>query len=220
MKKNIPILLIITGLIFVAAALFIELSTSYKQDQIVKEYVKYIDELESNENTENKNLEIKDPVVINEEKPEAIENTQEIVDNLNIIKTQIDEDKITGIIEIPKLNVKAAILEGTDDSALKYSVGHYPGTAGLGEKGNCVLLGHRNYVYGHYFRKLNELKTGDEVIIKKDLNIYTYIVTESFVVKPEETWVLDQSKEAYITMITCTPIGTYTHRLIVKGVLK
>lgn len=204
MKKSIPILLIITGIVFVVAAVFIEFQTTYKQNQIVTDYNKYIEELEKYENTKIKKIELKKPAVTMEEKPVAIENVTETMDDSKNIKLPIDENKITGIIEIPKLNVKAAILEGTDDSALKYSVGHYPGTAGLGEKGNCVLLGHRNYMYGHYFRKLNELEINDEVIIKRDLNIYTYKVTESFVVKPEDTWVLEQSEEATITMITCT----------------
>lgn len=73
--------------------------------------------------------------------------------------------------------------------------------------------------YCNFFKKLDELEIGDEVIVKKDKNTYTYVVTNSFVVSPEDTWVLSQTSDAQITMITCTPIGTYTHRLVVKGVL-
>jgi sortase A len=96
-------------------------------------------------------------------------------------------------------------------------VGHYPGTADFGEKGNSVLLGHRNYVYGHYFRELNKLELGDIIILRKNNDEFIYEVTDSFVVEPAETWVLDSSEEAEITLITCTPIITYTHRLIIKG---
>ncbi|HBV66879.1 MAG TPA: class D sortase, partial [Clostridiales bacterium] len=88
------------------------------------------------------------------------------------------------------------------------------------QPGNYVLLGHRNYVYGHFFRNLDRLEVGDDVIITKDGNKYTYVVYESFVVSPEEVWVLDKTKESIVTMITCTPIGTYTDRLIVRGQLK
>ena len=115
--------------------------------------------------------------------------------------------------------MNAAILEGTDDSALQYAVGHYPGLGEIGQPGNYVLLGHRNYVYGHFFRNIDKLEVDDQIILTKGTDIYTYSVTESFVVKPEEVWVLEQTEEATITLITCTPVGTYTDRLIVKGVL-
>jgi len=134
--------------------------------------------------------------------------------------TEIFKNKqISGLIEIPKIKVNAAILEGTDDSALQYAVGHYPGFGEIGQAGNYVLLGHRNYVYGHFFRNIDKLEADDQIIITKGTDVYTYSVTESFVVKPEEVWVLEQTEEAAITLITCTPIGTYTDRLIVKGML-
>lgn len=53
----------------------------------------------------------------------------------------------------------------------------------------------------------------------KDSYTYTYLVTESFVVSPEEVWVLDDTEETILTMITCTPMVTYTDRLIVRGVI-
>ena len=82
-----------------------------------------------------------------------------------------------------------------------------------------MLLGHRNYVYGHFFRNIDKLEVGDQINIKKDTDTYTYLVTESFVVAPEDVWVLEKTEDPTITLITCTPIGTYTDRLIVKGVL-
>ena len=135
------------------------------------------------------------------------------------LKEIFKNKQISGLIEIPKINVNAAILEGTDDSALQYAVGHYPGFGEIGQPGNYVLLGHRNYVYGHFFRNIGKLEADDQIIITKGTDVYTYSVTESFVVKPEEVWVLEQTEDATITLITCTPIGTYTDRLIVKGVL-
>jgi len=220
MKKSVSWILIGVGIVILCFALFQKVTTTYYENKIINEYTEYIDNL-------------KDQKILSAEEPSIVENPDVLEESIPIneksyetqseIKQEnikrFDDHEISGIIEIPNIKVSAAILEGTDDKALKYSVGHYPETAQPGEAGNCVLLGHRNYLYGHFFRKLNELEVGDEIIIKKDENTYTYIVSESFVVSPEDVWVLDQTSESIITMITCTPIGTYTDRLIVRGVL-
>lgn len=215
-KKYIPYILIFFGIIIIGIALYIELSTAYYQKEIVEEYYNNLTKQKTEE--------------INDELLQSVESSQEdSVDLEDVVKAVEEENKvspvekyldgkvISGIIEIPKLNVTAAILEGTDDRALKYTVGHYPGTANFGEKGNSVLLGHRNYVYGHYFRELDKLELGDLIILRKGNDEFIYEVTNFFVVEPTEMWVLDSSEEAEVTLITCTPIITYTHRLIIKG---
>lgn len=215
MKKYLPHTLILIGAVIIGIALYQKVSTTYYQNKLVEEYDRYIGRL--NFDAEEGLINIEEESVVNNqehgEEPEAEEPKE------NPIEKYLQGKEISGVIQIPKLGVEAAILEGTDDTALKYTVGHYPETAGPGEKGNYVLLGHRNYVYGHYFRRIDELNPGDEVIIKKDLETYTYIVTESFVVSPEEVWVLDTTEEAVLTMITCTPMITYTDRLIVRAVI-
>lgn len=207
--------MILIGAVIIGIALYQKVSTTYYQNKLVEEYDRYIGRL--NFDAEEGLINIEEESVVNNqehgEEPEAEEPKE------NPIEKYLQGKEISGVIQIPKLGVEAAILEGTDDTALKYTVGHYPETAGPGEKGNYVLLGHRNYVYGHYFRRIDELNPGDEVIIKKDLETYTYIVTESFVVSPEEVWVLDTTEEAVLTMITCTPMITYTDRLIVRAVI-
>ncbi len=220
MKKSVSWILIGVGVLILCFALFQKVTTTYYENKIINEYTEYIDNLK-----DQKMLSAEEPSIV--EKPDVLEESTQINEKSYETQSEIkqenikrfDDHEISGIIEIPNIKVSAAILEGTDDKALKYSVGHYPETAQPGEAGNCVLLGHRNYLYGHFFRKLNELEVGDEIIIKKDKNTYTYIVSESFVVSPEDVWVLDQTSDSIITMITCTPIGTYTDRLIVRGVL-
>lgn len=219
LKRYLPHALILTGIFIIAIALYQKVSTTYYQNKLVEEYDRHISQLnfhgskdeETVQPAEEPTAEIKQET---EEKSQDIETQEE-----SPVDKYLKGKEISGIIEIPKLGVKAAILEGTDDRALKYTVGHYPQTANPGEKGNCVLLGHRNYVYGHFFRRIDELKAGDQVVIKKDTDTYTYIVTESFVVSPEEVWVLDTTEDAILTMITCTPMVTYTDRLIVRGII-
>ncbi len=219
LKRYLPHALILTGIFIIAIALYQKVSTTYYQNKLVEEYDRHISQLnfhgskdeETVQPAEEPTAEIKQET---EEKSQDIETQEE-----SPVDKYLKGKEISGILEIPKLGVKAAILEGTDDRALKYTVGHYPQTANPGEKGNCVLLGHRNYVYGHFFRRIDELKAGDQVVIKKDTYTYTYIVTESFVVSPEEVWVLDTTEDAILTMITCTPMVTYTDRLIVRGII-
>lgn len=246
MRKLASMVLILAGVIFIGIAIFQEVSTRYNQRKLINEYSKYVDTLKNMETSEllaeaavnldnyteeylesNSNTEIENVAEVNANEQQIKEDAivDQTVENEYIINNEPDLSKvfegkkISGLVEIPKINVSAAILEGTDDSALKYAVGHYPGLGEIGQPGNYVLLGHRNYVYGHFFRNLDKLEVGDEVIITKESETYTYVIHESFVVKPEDVWVLEQTEESIITMITCTPMGTYENRLIVRGTL-
>lgn len=228
LKKIFPYMLLSIGLILILVGLFQILLTSYNQEKIVSDYYLYIKNkkfiLESSPKTNSDAINKIEKLKNNDESLKQTFNRKIKEQNTIDIKSDditgiISNDNIIGILEIPKLDVNVAILEGTDDRALKYTVGYYPGTAKPGESGNCVLLGHRNYVYGHYFRHLDKLQLGDTVIIRTIDNDYTYTVSDSFVVKPEDTWVLKQNTNFEITMITCTPVGDYSNRLIVKGVL-
>ena len=234
MKRIISRILISAGIIIIGIAVFIEASTIYNQKKLIDEYSKYAETLKNMEISEltaeaavveesdiNKEVNADEqPITEQPEQEEETEAPEEVPKNAAPDLTEIFKNKqISGLIEIPKIKVNAAILEGTDDSALQYAVGHYPGLGEIGQPGNYVLLGHRNYVYGHFFRNIDKLEVDDQIILTKGTDIYTYSVTESFVVKPEEVWVLEQTEEATITLITCTPVGTYTDRLIVKGAL-
>jgi sortase A len=242
MKKIISYALISVGLFIIGLAIYQQAVTVYNQKKLIEEYDRYVDTLKSMETSElmadasDNNAKVQEPIVdsdlnvaetpLSEENMEETENTvvqEETAENNKRQEPDLSKifegKQISGLIEIPSINVDAAILEGTDDSALKYAVGHYPGLGEIGQPGNYVLLGHRNYVYGHFFRNLDRLAAGDKVNITVGDKTYTYEVYESFVVKPEEVWVLEQTEESIITMITCTPIGTYTDRLIVRGAL-
>ncbi len=242
MKKYLSWFLITAGVLLILIAVYQKVSTIYNQNKLLKEYDAYVSMLKNMEtsefNAESENIQNENPVGdgtntdiennnIQEpgEDETGIENSgeQPAPEEKPVNKTpDYDEllkgKNISGLIEIPKIKVKSAILEGTDDSALKYAVGHYPKLGKPGE-GNYVLLGHRNYVYGHFFRNIDRLETEDEVKITVGDTTYTYVVYESFVVKPEEVWVLEKTEEPIVTMITCTPIGTYTDRLIVRAKL-
>lgn len=98
-------------------------------------------------------------------------------------------------------------------------IGHHEGTANPGAVGNVVLAGHRD-INSALFRELDRLKPGDEVFVSNSLREYKYVVTDSFVVSPTHTEVMDPTDDKRVTLITCTPIGLATQRLIVTAMLE
>jgi sortase A len=97
-------------------------------------------------------------------------------------------------------------------------IGHHEGSADPGEVGNMVLAGHRD-INSALFRDLDRLKPGDEVFVSNSLREYRYVVRESMVVSPNQTEVMDPTPDRRLTLITCTPIGIDTQRLIVIATL-
>ena len=77
----------------------------------------------------------------------------------------LKEGGVIGIIEIPGLDIRYPVMEGTTSKVLNARIGHIEETAGIGESGNCVLCGHNGSRYGTFFTTLNQISTGDEVMI-------------------------------------------------------
>ena len=127
---------------------------------------------------------------------------------------------ILGSIQIKKINVDEVIVEGAQRWNLAVAIGHIPQTAALGAEGNCVLSGHRNAVNKKFFRHLNKLQAGDKITLKSGESAYTYTVTATKVVEPDDISVLKSQKGEYkLTLITCTPLYLATQRLIIYASL-
>ena len=148
------------------------------------------------------------------------------VDDKNIPEQLISSSQSIYYISIPKLNIKDAVVTlGSMD--LKKSLIQYPQTALPGQLGNTVIFGHsvlpqffnpKNYLT--IFSTLYKLKQGDEIIIQYDRLDYKYVVEEMFEVKPTNLSVLEQRfDDKTLTLITCSPPGTYLRRLIIKAKL-
>lgn len=135
-------------------------------------------------------------------------------------------DNSTYLLTIPKLKIKDAVVTiGSMD--LKKSLIQYPQTALPGQLGNAVVFGHsvlpqffNSSNYLTIFSTLYKLKQGDEIIINYDSVEYKYIIDEMFEVKPTDLSVLEQRfDQKNLTLITCSPPGTYLRRLIIKASL-
>jgi sortase A len=122
-------------------------------------------------------------------------------------------------IRIPALNVDAPIVQGDGWEQLKKGVGQHTGTANPGQKGNMVLSGH-NDVFGEVFRYLDQLEPGDEIIIYSPQRAYTYIVTEWFLVDPDQVEVLAPTPTPVVTLISCYPYMVNNKRIIVRAHLQ
>lgn len=137
-------------------------------------------------------------------------------------KEQLDERfkdlKVIALIEIPSIKLSQPIVEGVEDELLQYYIGHFKETPQPGEKGNFALAGHSYSDYSEAFINLKKVKVGDEIIVKTKKEAFTYQIKESFIVTPSQVEVLNPTKEATITLITCTPGAK--ERLVLKGVLK
>ncbi|MGL4345647.1 MAG: class D sortase [Cellulosilyticaceae bacterium] len=137
-----------------------------------------------------------------------------------LIFEEMELGDMIGIIKIPAIDVEIPIIEGDGKEQLKLGAGHIVGTGLPGEIGNCAIAGHRSYTFGRFFNRLNEVVLGDDIIISRYDQEWTYRVDEIRIVEPQEVWVIDPVEDRRIvTLITCEPIVRATHRLIVRGSL-
>jgi sortase A len=117
-------------------------------------------------------------------------------------------------IIIKKIKVDAPIVMGSGWEDLKKGVGHHPGTALPGMRGNMVLVAHDD-VFGEIFRYLGDLEPGDLVTIYAGERAFNYVVKAKRIVEPTEISVMDTAHEPLATLITCYPYGIDTQRLVV-----
>ena len=127
---------------------------------------------------------------------------------------------IIGYIEIPKISVALPIYHGTDEGVLQIAIGHIEGSSlPVGGAGtHCVLSGHRGLPSAKLFTNLDELVIGDEFVIRVLDETLTYEVDQIRIVEPGDLSDLEiEEGKDLCTLVTCTPYGINTHRLLVRG---
>lgn len=132
----------------------------------------------------------------------------------------VSENGIIGYIEIPKINCALPIYHGTNDAVLQVGVGHIEGSSLPvgGESTHCVISGHRGLPSAKLFTDLDQLTEGDTFVIRVLDETLTYEVDQIRIVLPNELQDLDIVEgQDYCTLVTCTPYGVNTHRLLVRG---
>lgn len=122
-----------------------------------------------------------------------------------------------GEIEIPRLELKAVILQGDSSQVLRRAVGHLPHTAMPGELGNIGLAGHRD----SFFRPLRQIRIGDLITLRTSNGRFQYRVESTLVVPPTNIEVLAQTDKRELTLVTCFPfnyVGPAPHRFVVRAI--
>ena len=127
---------------------------------------------------------------------------------------------IMGYVVIPKINVRLPIYHGTDPSVLEIAIGHIAGSSLPvgGESTHCVLSGHRGLPSAKLFTDIDQLKEGDQFMLEVLGDTLTYEVDQIKVVLPDELEDIEiEEGQDLCTLVTCTPYGVNTHRLLVRG---
>lgn len=127
---------------------------------------------------------------------------------------------VMGYIEIPGIDCSLPIYHGTEESVLQVAVGHleWSSLPVGGEGTHCVLSGHRGLPSAKLFTNLDKLAVGDTFLLRVLDEVLTYEVDQILIVEPEQVDALGiVPGEDYCTLVTCTPYGINTHRLLVRG---
>lgn len=222
MRKHLStIILVILLILGVAILLYPTLSDYYNSFHQSRAIASYIEQVESADPTDyelewlnarayNEGLKYKaNRFVLSEEEYAEYETM------LNLTGSGI-----MGYIEVPKIDCTLPIYHGTDEAVLQIAVGHIEGTSlPTGEIGShTVLSGHRGLPSAKLFTDLDKMEIGDQFVIRVMDQIMTYEVDQILIVLPEEldALAIDPDKDL-CTLITCTPYGVNTHRLLVRG---
>ena len=127
---------------------------------------------------------------------------------------------IMGYIDIPSIKISLPIYHGTDESILQIAIGHIAGTSFPigGEGTHAAVSGHRGLPSARLFTDIDKLQAGDKFLLQMLDRTLTYEVDQIRIVLPQELQDLEiDPYQDYVTLITCTPYGVNTHRLLVRG---
>ncbi len=129
-------------------------------------------------------------------------------------------DGMMGYVEIPKIAIKIPILHTTEEEVLERAAGHLEGSSLPvgGENTHAVISAHRGLPSATLFTDLDKLEEGDHFLLYILDDVLCYQVDQINVVEPDETGALAvESGEDFVTLLTCTPYGVNSHRLLVRG---
>ncbi len=221
-KKNlVTLLLVLVGLFGVGMIAYPTVSdwwNSFHQSRAVASYAEAVANLDREdydriiEQAADYNARLAESGVLWTMNPEQ----QEEYDSL----LNIGGNGIMGYIDIPKIHITLPIYHGTDEAVLQIAIGHLAGTSLPvgGEGTHCVVSGHRGLPSARLFTDLDKMVEGDTWTVNVLDRTLTYEVDQIRVVLPSDLGDLQiEDGKDYCTLVTCTPYGINTHRLLVRG---
>lgn len=218
--------LFLAGVLLLLYPTFSDLWNQYRSKKLITEYEETVSAL-----PEDKYKEIREAAeeynrqhrvnVIRTVPGDEVEEEEKTSDSSYDTLLNPQGDSIMGYLEIPKIGVQLPVYHGTGKKALENGCGHLEGTSlPIGGAGNhAVLSAHRGLPGARLFTDLDQLEEGDLFILTVLGEKLAYRVDQILTVLPEETDALaiEEGKD-YVTLVTCTPYGVNSHRLLVRGV--
>ena len=229
MKKNksFVVLAVAVCLIFVAGLALLLYPTvsnfwnEKRNEKLISDYIANVSEAKGEDySAEFKAAEEYNRTLEGKGVPDAFSFISEEEDETYMSLLSQSSNGVMGYIKIPKISVSLPIYHTTEKSVLEKGVGHLQGSALPvgGEGTHCVLSAHRGLPSAALFTDLNLLETGDKFFIYVLDRSLAYEVDQILEVEPDETESLDVSEtEDLVTLVTCTPYGVNSHRLLVRG---
>lgn len=135
-------------------------------------------------------------------------------------KLKIPGSEVMAYVSLPKFHIKVPIYHGTEESVLQIAIGHIEGSSLPvgGKSTHCIISGHRGLPSARLFTDLDKVKEGDTWTITTLNETLTYECDQIRIVEPDDLSNLQIVKgEDYCTLVTCTPYGINTHRLLIRG---
>ncbi len=220
-KDKTTILIVIVLIIGLSLLLYPSLSdywNSFTQSKAIASYVEAVANLDDDtyEKMLNQAREYNERLYHNSNRWHM---TQAEIDEYNSL-LDVSGSGVMGYVEIKKINVQLPLYHGVEDSVLQVAVGHFPGTSLPigGVNTHSVLSGHRGLPSAKLFTNLDKLIEGDTFVIRVLDETITYEVDQISIVLPNDISDLAFSpNEDLCTLITCTPYGVNSHRLLVRG---
>jgi sortase A len=136
--------------------------------------------------------------------------------NATQAKSPVKKGDVLGRMDIPRIGVSVAVLQGTSSRMLRLGAGHIEGTSFPGEAGNVGIAGHRDT----FFRDLKDIRQNDEIQLQTATGLFHYEVDWVKVVAPDDISVLAASTDSALTLVTCYPfylVGPARKRFVVRA---
>lgn len=191
-KQIIGLFLLLIGLSLIGFAYYARWDTQHANEKAISQFEELLNNIETPKTIPSPK---EDNKSTKEEQPEKP------------TEPTLTEDSI-GILSIPKIDLKVIIKEGTDMRTLRRAVGHFTETPYPWEDGNFAIAGHRQYTYGEFFNRVDEIEIGDTATVQTLHGTFEYTISNIQVVDPTQVDVIEDQDINCMTIVTCIKGGT------------
>lgn len=214
----LPLIIFIIGLSLLLYPSFSNYWNSFHQSRAIVGYAEAVAEIDDNDYEKIWNNAVAYNQKLQEKEQKWILTEEELEEYNSLL--DVNGNGIMGYIEIPSINVSLPIYHGVDAAVLQIALGHIAGSSLPvgGEGTHTVISGHRGLPSAKLFTNLDQLKEGDTFMMRILDETLTYEVDQIRIVEPEDlsNIVIEEGKDL-CTLVTCTPYGVNSHRLLVRG---